>query len=129
MCEVAEIRYAHQMIHPDYPDTLAVGCICAGFMEQDCERARSRERNFVNELGRRRNWLARKWRRSARGHEYLNTDGFNIVIYRRPDTWASRIVRRSGGKPLESKRRYPTSDAAKLGALDGLLWILRRDDR
>lgn len=126
MCEVAEIRYAHQMSHPNYGEVLTVGCICAGFMEQDHERARNRERVFVNELARRRNWLSRKWRLSARGFEFLNTDGFNIVIFHRPGTWASRITLRDGGEFWESKRKYPTSDAAKLGALEGLFWIKKK---
>jgi hypothetical protein len=30
MCETMEIRYAHEMVHPDYDGPLFVGCICAG---------------------------------------------------------------------------------------------------
>ncbi len=126
MCELAEIRYAHHMTHPGWPDSLAVGCICAGFMEQDRERAQSRERTFVNEQARRRTWLTRKWRRSRRGYEFLNTDGFNIVIYEHGGGWGSRITNRAGGEFWESRKYYGTSDAAKMGALTGLLWLLRR---
>lgn len=124
MCEMAEIRYAHQMSHADYADSLAVGCVCAGFMEQNRARAENRERRFLNALTRRGNWLARKWRRSRNGRDYLNTDGYNIVIFKRSDSWASRITERVGGEFWESKKYYQTADAAKLGALDGLLWIL-----
>src|SRR5947208_2472855 len=28
MCEAHPIRYVHTMEHPDYPDTLDVGCVC-----------------------------------------------------------------------------------------------------
>ena len=35
MCESVEIRYVHLMEHPDYPETLGVGCICAEHMEED----------------------------------------------------------------------------------------------
>ena len=35
MCETAEIRYVHSMSHPEYPDVLDVGCICAEHMEED----------------------------------------------------------------------------------------------
>jgi len=57
------------------------------------ERAqRSREREFINAAKRRRRrWLSRK--SLYAGHEYLNTDGFNIVVYRRLQTWASRITK------------------------------------
>ena len=32
MCESVEIRYVHFMKHPNYPETLGVGCICAEHM-------------------------------------------------------------------------------------------------
>jgi hypothetical protein len=34
MCERQEIRYVHTMVHPEYPDKLACGCVCAGHMER-----------------------------------------------------------------------------------------------
>jgi hypothetical protein len=30
MCENQDIRYVHQMQHPDYPHILECGCVCAG---------------------------------------------------------------------------------------------------
>ena len=47
MCETQPVRYVHTMEHPDYPDTLDVGCVCAGNMEQDYEAAREREASAV----------------------------------------------------------------------------------
>jgi hypothetical protein len=29
MCEVQVIRYVHTLEHPDYPEALHVGCVCA----------------------------------------------------------------------------------------------------
>src|SRR5262249_44444099 len=49
MCEVQLIRYVHEMRHPDYPDALNVGCICAGHMEEDLVGAREREEDFKKE--------------------------------------------------------------------------------
>lgn len=46
MCETARIRYAHTMSHPNYPETLAVGCICAERMEEDYVNPRLREREL-----------------------------------------------------------------------------------
>jgi hypothetical protein len=33
MCESQEIYNVHTMTHPDYPETLEVGCVCAARME------------------------------------------------------------------------------------------------
>jgi hypothetical protein len=46
MCETTEIRYVHVMHHPEYPDTLDCGCICAGHMQGDPVAAREREANI-----------------------------------------------------------------------------------
>jgi hypothetical protein len=45
MCEVQQIRYVHFMKHPSLPDELEVGCVCAGWMEEDMQAAKSREKN------------------------------------------------------------------------------------
>jgi len=38
MCEFQLIRYIHYMKHPEYPEVIAAGCVCAGQMEQDTGR-------------------------------------------------------------------------------------------
>ena len=45
LCGQQNVRYVHHMHHPQYGD-LNVGCICAGKMEGDIERAKQRERRF-----------------------------------------------------------------------------------
>lgn len=52
MCGYQIIRYAHHMEHPDYR-SLSVGCVCAGKMEGDIERAKLRERKFKSKQSRR----------------------------------------------------------------------------
>lgn len=32
MCESVDVRYVHYMEPPHYPETLAVGCVCAEHM-------------------------------------------------------------------------------------------------
>lgn len=81
MCGQEEIRYLHYMTHPEYPETLAVGCICAGKMEASYENAKQRERNWRNRAGRKQRWLSREWKVSQSGNPYLNVDGYNIVIF------------------------------------------------
>ena len=120
MCETREIRFVHHMEHPDHND-LRVGCICAGHMEEDLVRAKERERRLVNRSARRRNWLKRAWTRSKSGNDTLMVDGIRITIFpgKKGPGWSGVIARPD--KPEQwSKRRYPTSDAAKLAAFDAL---------
>jgi hypothetical protein len=42
MCEVAEVRYVHTMVHASW-GRLRVGCVCAGNMEGDYVGAVARE--------------------------------------------------------------------------------------
>ncbi|MQT13074.1 hypothetical protein [Segnochrobactrum spirostomi] len=42
MCERQDIRYVPAMQHADYPEILHCGCICAGHMEANVERAAAR---------------------------------------------------------------------------------------
>ena len=41
MCQKELVRYVHTMAHPDYPDRLDVGCVCAAHMCEgyDAKRA------------------------------------------------------------------------------------------
>ena len=125
MCETREIRYVHHMEHPDYSDSLAVGCICAENMENDYEAPRRREQTLRNAAQRRRRWLGRKWKVSAKGNSYLNTDGLNITVFRRNQIlWGARIEERATGRSVISKGRYTTEDAAKLAAFDAMIFLL-----
>ena len=59
MCEVQQIRYVHHMEHLQYDEPLDVGCICAGYMEENPDAARRRETDLKS-----RN--AKEQRRAAR---------------------------------------------------------------
>ena len=124
MCETQEIRYVHYMTHSDYSETLGVGCVCAEHMEQDYEAPRRRERQLRNSAQRKRRWLSRKWRTSAKGNSYLNTDGFNITVFRKNDgTWGGMLTDRETGQSISSRRIYVTQDQAKLAAFDGMIFL------
>jgi len=125
MCEVMTIRYVHVMAHNDYSN-LGVGCVCAGNMEQDLEGARRREDEFKLTLTRRKRWLSRRWNVSAAGNEYLNTDGFNVVVYPQGNHWGARVEHRDSGHRRVSKRPYDSEEAAKLAALAVILDMKRR---
>jgi hypothetical protein len=124
MCEVVEIRYQHFMEHPDYAGTLACGCVCAENMAEGYDGHES-EKALRNAAGRRSRWLRRQWRTSAKGNDYLNVDGWNIVIFRRADgTWGGRFKRVDDDDDGAAflRGRYPTEDAAKLAAFDALVF-------
>src|SRR5438552_11120308 len=80
----------HSLAHADYPNILECGRICAGHMEQDLAGAREREAEFKADARRRSRWLSRQWRISGSGNDFLNADGFHIVVYRRGKIWAAR---------------------------------------
>jgi len=124
MCETQHIRYAHHMEHPDHPESLAVGCVCAGHMENDYQGPRRRETAYRNTAQRRRRWLSRKWKVSANGNDYLNTDGLHIVVFQKnPRLWGARIEDRATGRSIPSRRPYQTEDAAKLAAFDAMIFL------
>lgn len=127
MCEARQIRFVHIMEHDRYPDVLRVGCVCAGHMEQDPVGAQRRETAFKNRRSRRTRWLSRKWKWSGGGNEYLNTDGFNIVVYAKGSSWAARVRHRASGYSRTSKRPYSNSDAAKLAAFDAMIDLAERE--
>jgi hypothetical protein len=118
MCET-QIRFIHHMTHPDYPESLAVGCICAGHMEGDYAAARQRENQLRKTSTRRSRWLTRKWRTSSQGNHFLNTDGYNIVVFSKWNGMGFRI-NTPDGRSLFSRSSYPTLERAKLAAFEAL---------
>ena len=124
MCETQEIRYVHFMKHPDYERVLGVGCVCAERMEEDYVRPKRRENELRNAAGRKRRWLARKWRISAKGNAYLNVDGINITVFQKRDgTWGGRLQNRMSGRKVDSQRIYASEDEAKLAAFDAMIFM------
>lgn len=124
MCELQDIRYVHYMQHPNHNDVLRVGCVCAEHMEGDYLAPKRRERTLKNSIQRKRRWLTRKWRVSAKGNSFLNTDGFNIAIYKQANgLWGGRIENRRTRQFIMSKREYQTEDKAKIAAFDAMIFL------
>ena len=127
MCEARLVRYVHVMEHPDHESPLAVGCVCAGHMEQHPVRAREREKSFKAYQARRQRWLSRDWRVSYAGNDYLRTDGFHIVVFcLESGIWAARVRHRKSGYERISELPYESEDEAKLAAFDAMLNMKRR---
>ncbi|MDD2492519.1 MAG: 3'-5' exonuclease [Bacilli bacterium] len=81
MCENATIRYAHHMRHPNYPHTLTVGCICAGKMEGNDLEASKREKELKNYVARRKKFLNREWKKTAKGFPKYTYKGVQFIIF------------------------------------------------
>lgn len=126
MCESQPIRYVHHMAHPHYPAELAVGCVCAGHMENDLEQARARDNAMVRRAKKRTLWLDRRWKISDRGSEWIEADGYRVVVFRTLSTWAAIISEIDGGYRRESKLPYSTSDDVKLASFDVITHRLSR---
>jgi hypothetical protein len=118
MCESQEIRYVHHMCHTAYPSLLAVGCVCAGNMEQDLDAARHRDSLMVSRAAKRRRWLTRRWRVSAKGNDWLQADGYRVVVYPKGSRWGVTVASAGDDFLRHDFRSYPTADRAKLAAFD-----------
>lgn len=117
MCETQSIRYVHHMEHPTYPHALGVGRVCAENMEGSHVAAQRREQRARSLPSRRSRWMKAQWRQSQLGNLYINRNGFNIVLYERPDGWTYRIKQRDSGH-LWYGTTYATRDEAKLAAFE-----------
>ena len=82
MCGHQIIRYVHVMSHPAYPRKIGAGCVCAGRMEGDVERARARENAFKNRQARLETFLRTPLKRSRNGNEYMKYKNELITILR-----------------------------------------------
>ncbi len=88
MCGHQIIRYVHHMVHNEY-GRLNVGCICAGKMEGNIEKAKQRENDFKNKEKRRENFKTRKWKTSKNNNSFLKIKDHLIVLYynKKYDNW------------------------------------------
>lgn len=88
MCGHQIIRYVHHMFHPDY-GSVDAGCVCAGKMEGNPERAKQREQDFKNKQARKDNFMKRKWKVSKNNNSYLKIQNHLIVLYynKKYDNW------------------------------------------
>ena len=116
MCGRQIIRYVHTMIHPAFPRSVGAGCVCAGRMEGDTERARKRERDFKNKQARRESFLNRKWRTSRNGNSYLKIKEHVIILCKSKDgsRWSFSIDR------IFNERSCKTKEDCMLEAFEAL---------
>lgn len=114
MCGYQIIRYVHIMKHPSYYRTIGAGCVCAGRMEGDPEKARERENAFKNRMARRETFLASPHKTSRNGNMYIKYKGKNITVIEdrfREGQYKYVMDNRFSGT-------YNTAEEALLGAFD-----------
>ena len=124
MCESRTIRYVHFMEHPNFPEVLQVGCICAGNMEGSVNAARSRETSMQSRAGKRKRWLSRKWRVSAKGNPWIKADGYRVAVYFQRGGWGATIASNDNSNVQHCRRRFESVDRAKLAAFDHITALL-----
>lgn len=100
MCGQQNIRYVHEMSHPEYKGLLQVGCVCAGKMENNYKAAKERERRL-------KTYQRASWKTSKNGNLYLKTkDGFIATIYKKDNQLKAVISK--GEQKKWSKVNYVT---------------------
>ena len=105
MCGHQIIRYVHVMRHPAYPRAIGAGCVCAGRMEGDVERAKERENAFKNRQSRLETFLRLPLKRSKNGNEYVKYKNEIITILRDKykEGYYKSVYRNAYSMPFSSK--------------------------
>ena len=124
MCESQTIRYVHHMEHPDYPEVLQVGCVCAGHMEGDLAASRAREASMKSRDAKRKRWTTRAWEVSAKGNPNIKADGYRVTVYPRGGGWACTVAALDNSEVQHSRRNFTTINEAKLAAFDHITKLL-----
>jgi hypothetical protein len=114
MCMVAQIRYVHAMVHDDYPEKLLCGCVCAGNMEGDVDRAAQRDRAAKSDARRRlAQALAERRRQEARAAEEQRLREMDAILARqrrRRDEEIRSLLARHTVRRIEETAREALSD-------------------
>ena len=117
MCGNECVRYVHVMEHPDHPEQLEVGCVCAEKMAAGYD-GKDVERGLKNRAKRRANWPRNGWRLSARGNYYRKKYDRLFTVGECDDgSWWGRDE--AGWLP----RTFPTMEAAMLALFDRNHWL------
>ena len=123
MCETQEIRFVHYMVHSDYPDALACGCVCAGHMEEDYAAARAREKGMKNRARRRSSWPDRAgWHLSRAGNWTIKQDGYQMTVFERAGRYRVSVSRPFNGRTVFGRKDYDELRRAKLATFDAFNW-------
>jgi hypothetical protein len=93
-------------------------------MEENLQGAKRRDDFMKSRATKRKRWLNRNWKTSARGNEYIKTDGYVITIFFRNGSWNALIKSEDGTYRRWSQKTYTTPDQIKIASFDFLTKIL-----
>lgn len=116
MCGKEKIRYVHIVEHPEIDDEFRVGCVCSEKMTNDYINPGKRETALRNRANRRKNWVNKKWKFSAKGNHYLKIENHIIVIFR--DKFSKKfkvMIDQTVGNKL-----FDNFEKAKIAAFNGM---------
>lgn len=114
---VAHVRFIHTMQHEKWHFPLEVGCICAGRIENDLEKAERREKALRLRASKRKRWVSRNLV-SVKGNAWLRYEGKILTIFQRKNGFAFVIA--DGDRLVYSPATYTDSEEAKLAVFDNL---------
>lgn len=70
-------------------------------------------------------WLKRKWKQSKNGNDFLNVDGFHVVVYRMNKSWGGTVTsKRNPENQIKSRKTYNTIEEVKLASFDLITRLL-----
>lgn len=72
----------------------------------------------------RKRWLSRTWKLSAKGNPYITADSYRIIVYQRGTGWACTIASVDQSSVQHSRRDFKTVAEAKLAAFDHITRLL-----
>lgn len=107
MCERQEIRHVHTVSHPEYPDTLRVGCDCAEKLTGDYVTPARREREAKNWAARLTNFLQRTWNPGRHGSESSRWKGKRLLVAPRGTRWIAKVDGEG------ARKTFPSASEAK----------------
>lgn len=124
MCGNERIRYVHVVEHPQYEESLRVGCVCAEKMTNDYLNPRKLEQKLRNRASRKANWKNKEWKFSIKGNRYIKQDGHLITIFRDKKTNKYKVsIDQTFGKKV-----FNTLDEAKISAFNGIEYFKDREE-
>jgi hypothetical protein len=137
-CGKERIRYVHHMQHPERPEPLAVGCICAGYLTGDYAGAIRRERRAKDRARRLKRahsrdevsrYLRRNWDLSENGNPCLKTCGFILVVFHRDHAWSGVVIDTLTDERRFARWTFPDEETAKRAAIKGMLRMKKERER
>lgn len=118
-CGRHRIRHAHMLTHPQWPQTIECGCICAGKLEGDIAKAKRREKIIHRRSARRHKWTDHKqWNLLPNGVWKNDGQGWQSIIYPTPNGWAGLVRHLKIDYEYHCPGNFKEVDEARLAVFD-----------